>query len=286
MRKNGKPGRGGQRAAAALAALSLLLSPALLRAGAPAAGPRPRPGATLGVSLRNEMVYAMQQAVDWLAAVQLPCGAWGETNRPGYRLTALTRFALQSTRRRQAAAACRRASGWLARNIPAAPPGLSLDACAWHLLGEAGRTNAAAAAATAAAVRRAAGTVEAAAAPAERALWAEALAAASAAAPAADAAASKECSTNGASLFAAWPPAADAPVKTLWQTARALNRRHGGILRRKDGETVDWRRDLAERLICSQRRDLDAGGAYWPAARDGSPAAEQTAFALLLFLEL
>lgn len=266
------------------AALALCWSGAFLPRACHACEPAPRqPGPTLSISIRNEMVYAMQQAVEWLTARQLPSGGWGATNRPDYRLTALTRFALQAIRQPQSAKACRRASGWLAKNIPPRPT--ALDACAWHLLGDAAE------AAdrghkifreTAQAVRRAAEPIEAEASPEERAFWREALAAAGL--PAASVA-GKPIPPDPL-REPVWPPAADAPIRELWQTARLINRRNRGILQPEGREPLNWQRELATRLICAQRRDLSGGGAYWPAAGNGSPALEQTAFALLVFLEL
>jgi hypothetical protein len=59
-----------------------------------------------------------------------------------------------------------------------------------------------------------------------------------------------------------YPPTRCDP-ETLWLLSRTINQYHHGILLRNT-ETLDWRNDFANLLICSLRRDA-SGGAYWEA---------------------
>ncbi len=75
--------------------------------------------------------------------------------------------------------------------------------------------------------------------------------------------------TNQAqSLLAAcitnYPPTRCDP-ETLWLLSRTINQYHAGILLRNT-EALDWRKDFANLLISSQRRDT-SGGAYWEVNR-------------------
>lgn len=61
-----------------------------------------------------------------------------------------------------------------------------------------------------------------------------------------------------------YPPKRCDP-ETLWVLSRTINQLHAGILLRNT-ETLDWRNDFANLLICSLRRDA-SGGSYWEATR-------------------
>ena len=219
----------------------------------------------IGVSIGNEMVYAMEQAIDWTLARQGEDGAWGSgTNL--YRTTTLLRAALLALRQPEATNACAKAGSRLsARPIPADQP---LDAYAWHLLTEKDP-------ATLAAIREAAKPRLAAAPPDERRIWR-------------DAASAKGIpvdTPNGSPpATPPWPIAKTASCRAIWLAARTINRDFKGVIAGPDGEPVNWRRILAERLVSAQRR---AGtGGYWPARDAGESDLTETAFALLTFLEL
>jgi hypothetical protein len=240
-----------------LAAAGLLTFPAMtLRAELAAR----QPGATIGISMSNEMVYGMEQAIDWFIAKQSPDGSWGS-----YRLTALTLFALQSIRQPEATNACARAAAWLDR-LETVPTNQPLDSYAWHLMarGPANRLSTQ--------VRTAALAVAAKASLPDRILWREA---------------SENARPPATALNKApgWPPAQTETMRSLWQTARKINFGFNGVLAPNGGDAVNWQQDLAQRLITSQRRDISGKGAYWAANGDATDI-EQTAFALLIFLEL
>lgn len=219
-----------------------------------------QPGATIGISIANEMVYAMQGAVEWLCASQKPDGSWG-----GYRETALALFALKSTRQPEATNACAKAAAWLDA-LASVPTNLPLDAYAWHLMAR-GPANL-----HATEVRKAALARVANAALEDRILWREA-------------AENLRPPASAAGKAPSWPPPEGAAMQELWRIARKINFGFGGVLAPPGGEPLNWQEPLARRLVDSQRRAFSGRGSYWPAAGAHS-AEEQTAFALLIFLEL
>ena len=235
-----------------------------------------QPGASLDTSLRNEVDHAAGQAAAWLAARQDAEGSWGVSNR--VRLTSLTLLALHASRRPGCSEATARAALWL--DARATNRLDDLGAHAWRLLALAQLLPDTPA--RPALLRRftdAARPLEAEAAADARRLWAEALAAAGLGPdpfPASDSAG------RLAALAAGWPPA-PADNATAWQLAHLINRAGRGQLLR--GNTpLDWRRDLAQRLVNTQRKAPSDGG-YWEAPDLDARLAE-TAFGLLALLEL
>lgn len=240
-----------------------------------------QPGAALDTSIRNEADRAADQAAAWLVAQQRPDGYWGVSNRT-VRSTALALLALHVFPRPTAARsdACARAALCLDRSshLPQTDP----ETHAWRLLALAAalppgpeRTSR---------FRRLAQQAEPLlpdAAEGPRRFWREALAAAGLAdsTPAAH----PDDPARLARLANLWPPDDAAGHAVLWRYARLINRAGKGQLVR--GESVlDWRADLAARLIRTQRRAPGAGG-YWPASATHD-ACEETAFGMLILQEL
>ncbi len=233
-----------------------------------------QPGASLDTSLRNEADRSVRQAAVWLAAGQNPDGSWGASNR--VRLTSLTLLALNGSRQPGLSENSARAALWLDAHASTNPVG-DLETHAWRLLALAqslpdtpART---------ALLRRfsEAARPSVAGAPADaRRLWDEALAAAGLGAAPADA------PDRLAGLADEWPPAA-AGNAAAWQIAHLINTAGNGQLLRGNAP-LDWRRDLAQRLVNTQR-SAPSGGGYWDApGADARLAA--TAFGLLALLEL
>ena len=233
-------------------------------------------GAPLDPSLRNEAGHAVRQAADWLAAHQNADGSWGGTNR--VRFTSLALLALSVSHHPGFSEPCARAVLWLDRDATNRLD--CLDTQAWRLLallsalqGTTGRTNA---------LCRFAKTTEP---PTDTnsetaRFWAEALSAAGLASLPPEPAAARDRLVRVADT---WPPPPALSTATAWQLAHLINRTGGGQLVR--GNTpLDWRTDLTQRLINTQRRASDIGG-YWAAATlDGTIA--ETAFGILALLEL
>ena len=233
-------------------------------------------GAPLDPSLRNEAGHAMRQAADWLAAHQNADGSWGGTNR--VRLTSLALLALSVSHHPALSEPCARAALWLDRDATNRLD--CLETQAWRLLAlvsalqnTPGRTNVLCRFAKTANIHTDANNETA-------RFWAEALAAAGLAPPPAEPTGARDRLAHVADT---WPPPSALSTTTAWQLAHLINRTGGGQLVR--GNTpLDWRTDLTQRLINTQRRASDHGG-YWTApTRDGTIA--ETAFGLLTLLEL
>ena len=80
-------------------------------------------------------------------------------------------------------------------------------------------------------------------------------------------------------------------TRQYWILARFINRAGGGALADAQGHVVDWRNDLAMKLVSSQTIDTKGHGGYWPvinrpAASPTYDPIEETAFALLALDEL
>ena len=245
-------------------ALPLFLSALALKGDVPVRSLHER---TIGVSVGNEMVYAMEQAVDWLLDRQGKDGSWGASTN-AYRTTALVRTTLLMLRQPAATNAVSKAGTWLAARP--VPPGEPLETYAWRLLGERDPS-------AIRALRERAESVIASATPGERRLWREALE--SAHVPPA-----QPETVSAPSATPPWPVAKTASCLEIWHAARTINRDFKGVIAREDGTPVNWRRDLAERLVCAQRRA--ATGGYWASRPPADSDLTETAFALLTFLEL
>lgn len=210
------------------------------------------PGATLPLSIRNEITHALLQSVDWLIAAQNPNGTWA-TNTT-YETTALVLFALQSVRQPEASNACARAATWLATEpLPPNPPP---KAIAWHLLANANATP-----------NRAPAEISQSVAESPCTLLNEA----------------RYVTGLSRTIPAKRPapsslPPKDASMQCLWKNARALNA-HPGLF-------PEWQTDFARRLITTQRRDPEGNGGFWRKTGKAPCALTETAYALLLMLEL
>jgi len=233
-------------------------------------------GAPLDPSLRNEVGHAARQASDWLAARQNADGSWGDTNR--VHLTSLALLALSASRLPKFSEPCARAVLWLDRDATNRLD--CLDTQAWRhlalvsaLQNTPGRTNVWCRFAKTAGTQANADNETA-------RFWAEALAAAGLAPPPTE---PPDARGRLARVAAAWPPASPLSAATAWQLAHQINRTGAGQLVHNN-TPLDWRTDLSQRLINTQRRASDIGG-YWAApTQDGTIA--ETAFGLLALFEL
>ena len=233
-------------------------------------------GEPLDPSIQNEVGHAVSLAAEWLAARQNADGSWGsETDR--VERTSVALLALTSRAHRHSDARAR-AAVWLDSHPPAAN-GVS-EAHAWRIIAllsvapdTPARTNL---------VRRLLQEAQphapgASASFCGQLLWSDALALAERQPPASDTeTALKDCARN-------WPPAASSQPDCLWLPTHLINRRAEGALSR-DGEPLDWRRDVAQILVNAQRRDPSGGGFWGDDA--GDSRIRQTAFALLTLGEL
>ena len=236
-----------------------------------------RHGSSLDTSLRNEADRAVSQAALWLADRQSANGAWGESN--SVLLTSVALFALNVSKHPQCSEGCARAAFWL--DSTATNGVADLDANAWRLLAVALMLPDAPSSTRL--LRRLADLAkpaEAGASDAAKAFWQEALAAANLGKP--PALPSPEARAGLDEAAAAWPPP-PSDNRSLWQLARRINREGGGQL--MCGNTpLDWRADLAKRLINTQRRD-PRSGCYW-AAKEADLRVAETAFGILCLAEL
>ena len=238
-----------------------------------------QPGAPLDPSLRNETDHAVDLAASWLVAKQSADGSWGsETDRiwrTSISLLALTaRASLYSD-------ACARAAVWLDSHVPTASEGPGT--CAWRVIAllsivpdTSARTNLAQRL-----FQESHAYVQPTNAPFfKRDLWDEARALAGeppAPTPEKETAAElSELAVNAQRL------SSGSPCRS-WLDVRLINRAAHGNLER-DGRPLDWRRDVAQNLVNTQRRD-PAGGGYWESASADAKIAA-TAFSLLTLLEL
>ena len=236
-------------------------------------------GAPLDPSIQNETDHAVQQAALWLAAHQRSDGSWGAA-APSIRLTSLALLALSAANQPEHSDARVRATLWL--DLHATNRCDGLGAHAWRLIALTRLLPDSPA-------RRLAVTrcdalaqpfVETAA-PSDLRLWHEARVAAglSQQVPAAVA---TEADKAFARLSALWLPALLSNAEA-WDFSHLINAHPGGQLLR-DNTPLDWRRDLAQRLVNAQRND-PAGGGYWEAPTADEAIAE-TAFGLLALREL
>ena len=235
-----------------------------------------QPGASLDPSIYNEADHSARQAAVWLYAQQNDDGSWGVSNR--VRLTSITLLSLKAAGRPDHSEAIARAALWL--DARATNRVVDLETHAWRLLALAqvlpdnpSRH---------VLLRRYADRARPseAEAPAEvRRLWREALMTAGLSAAPLAAAPAPGCL---ASLAATWPPA-NAGNANLWRVAHLINCAGEGQLLRGNAP-VDWRRDLAQCLVNTQR-SAPSGGGYWDAP-DADAKLAETAFGLLALLEL
>jgi len=235
-----------------------------------------QPGASLDTSMQNEVDHAVRQAAAWLAAHQNTDGAWGVTNR--VRLTSIILLSLNASRQPGYSEVTTRAALWL--DAHAADRVEDLETHAWRLIGlsrvapdSPARTHLLQGLSDAAKPLELNAPVDAA------RFWNEAQAAAGVGTllpPSSDA-------TNRLATLASEWPSAFSGNANAWQIARLVNRTGNGQLLH-DNLPLDWRRDLAQRLINTQRSAPSNGG-YWEAPDPESRLCE-TAFGLLTLIEL
>jgi hypothetical protein len=250
-----------------------------------AATPVRLPGSSLDTSIRNEADHAVRQAARWLADRQQPDGAWGGSNR--VRLTSLALSALASARQPGQSETCVRAALWLGGTETNRLD--SLGDHAWRLI------------ALAAALPE---TPERAPLLARFASLAHPLlanapqddlsllddAVALAGVPESGAYSRRpghpsDPDTLGqlARAAALWPPPLSGN-RAVWRLARILNLNPFRAPFEKDGLPIDWRADLAQRLINTQKTD-PRGGGFWTADSQDRQIAE-TAYGILCLQEL
>lgn len=229
-----------------------------------------QPGYTISISIRNEMVYTMQQAIEWLNAKQATNGTWHVEGKSDYATTALVRFALLATKQQESTQSCAKASCWLARH--AISTNESVNAYTWHLMGDS-YLSSLSPHHSKDEFRKIVIPLLSKASPKERERWE---------------AAWGTVSTNTClekAQLPSWPPSKEDSNLKLWETARTINQKFRGIYLPPQSEEINWQQDLAGRLINTQKRDFSGVGCYWEKQGEISEI-EQTAYALLLFLEL
>ncbi len=235
-----------------------------------------QPGASLDTSMQNEVDHAVSQAAAWLAARQNTDGSWGLTNR--VRLTSIILLSLNASRQPGYSEVTARASLWL--DAHAADRLDDLETHAWRLIAlsrvmpdSAARTH------LLQGLSDAAKTLEPNAPTNALRFWKEAQATAGVGAPLPPA---SDATNRLSALASEWPPVPSGNA-TAWQSAHLVNRVGNGQLV-QDNRPLDWRRDLAQRLINTQRSAPSDGG-YWDAP-DPEARLGETAFGLLTLLEL
>jgi len=220
-----------------------------------------QPGASLDLSIQNEVDHAVQLSAQWIVRQQQGDGAWGVGTRR-HALTAMGVIALHATQLSSVTPALQRGVEWLEKNVPATDE-KQLSTLAWYLLAvsltmpeSAERSDIVSRVFTNGTTRvEGASSVSV-------ALWDEAVMAAKlgdekeAIVPAASATNQLE------KLAASWPVVATNP-ETVWRLARLINRAADGRLV-YHGAVLDWRVDLARGLLGAFRKD-PAGGGYWDA---------------------
>ncbi len=237
-----------------------------------------QPGASLDTSLRNELDHAVDLATEWLAAHQNADGSWGsETDRVSR--TSIALLAL-TARTNLYSDACARAAVWVDAHPPSDTD--ASDAYAWRMIAllsaaanTPGRSDL-----TQRLINEALPH-----APTtntwffSQLLWNDALAlAGQRVRPLSTSLAERKLQSYAAD----WPPLYKAPY-CIWLPTHLINRRSNGVLER-NGTQLDWRRDIAQNVINSQRRD-PAGGGYWGQS-EGDDHIRETAFGILTLLEL
>ncbi|MEI7899612.1 MAG: hypothetical protein WCK89_05125 [bacterium] len=235
-----------------------------------------QPGASLDLSLRNETAHAVSQAALWLRAQQKADGSWGVSNC--VRLTSVILFALDASLQPGHSEATTRAALWL--DTQATNRMATLETHAWLLLALSrvlpetpARTN------LLQRISRVAQPLVPHASSEDRRFWSEVQSAAGVGTPPPLPEKTRPCLAD---LARTWPPKLPDTV-TAWQLARLINQTGGGQL--VCGNTpLDWRRDLAQRLVTTQR-NVPACGGFWDAPDTDTKLAE-TAFGLLTLLEL
>lgn len=91
-------------------------------------------------------------------------------------------------------------------------------------------------------------------------------------------------------LGAAWMSPAEVAWRThsaqhAWWLVRALNRGARGVLYLQPDLPIDWRREMAESWVNTQRI-APQGGGYWLGADKQTPSLAESAFAVMLLREL
>lgn len=237
-----------------------------------------QPGAPLDPSIQNETDHAVRQAAFWLAAHQHSDGSWGTNNV--IRLTSLALLALAAANQPEHSDVRVRAMLWLNTHVTNRLD--NLGAHAWRLIAltrmlpdSPDRLRLATRCDTLA--QPFVGTAT----PAEQRLWHEARVTAGLGQKT-PAGLAGEADKTVAHLSETGLPTVLSNAEA-WNVAHVLNARPDGQLMR-DHTPLDWRRDLAQRLVNAQRND-PSGGGYWEAATDDATIAE-TAFGLLTLHEL
>ena len=280
----------------------------------------PRSSGPVSVSLQNELNAATDRGRAWLIAQQNADGSWGVSNRT--RLTAVAALALTRDASWAERAAARRAARWQVSPTCTDAPACDMETAAWREIAlqitmPADPTRTAVFLQCASAAERSNAV-----APLACMLIREAACSRTSAPPrmascacvAAGSGLPLSCARNMplpdaapgsntnatptlARLAAHWTehgapgdPALGMALP-LWLVARFINRTGGGTLADAQGRVLDWRNDLAQTLVATQKVDeRKPGTGFWysetpDAGWAGQPIAE-TAFAILAMDEL
>jgi len=251
-----------------------------------------RTSGPIAISLQNEVNAAMDRGRQWLMASQKPDGSWSGTNQ--IAVAAVAVLALWNRATPEARRAASNAVTWLhadeGPDAPLRPGWRRQEPLAWRemALSVAGghpETARRSEIRVLRPIRPGGGAL-----PLPR-LLEECIRAM----PPTGDTASPDVTNALARLAAAWT--AEGPALTanlsaarqIWLYARFINRAGGGSLAAADGRVLDWRNDLARRLVATQRIDAGRGGGYWQSdavADWASRPVAETAFALLALDEL